>query len=117
MQDSAHDIEDDLEQNIKREVEKAVRERCNCAFSSSAIYSGEFSCQFTSCKGLKCDLATYVTYRAVLNGTSDLLPANQLMGHIQDWQETEGTLLYNKLRLRLVSECDLNIDSFHDKEC
>ena len=105
--------------NIKKGMEKAVRERCDCAFSSSAIYSGEFSCQFTSCSNSECDLATHVTYRAILNGTSDLLPANQLMQHIQDWRETRGSLLYNVFHLRLASdsECRVSINSLDDAEC
>ena len=106
-----------MEANIKREVEKGVRERCNCAFSASAIHSGEFSCQFTHCRN--CNQATHVTYRAILNGTTDLLSAGQLMEHIQDWHESDGTLLYNMFRLRLASsdECDLVITSFKEREC
>lgn len=105
-----------MEQSIKRDVEKAVRERCECDFSSTAIHSGEFSCQFTSCKPDGCELATTATYRAMLNGTSDLLTANQLISHLQDWHEEIGTLLYNVFRLRLVN-CTIPIDSFHEEEC
>ena len=108
-----------MERSIKKEIESAVRERCNCAFSSSAIYSGEFSCQFTSCKS-ECDSAAHVTYRALLNGTSDLLTAPQLMQHLQDWRGTGGTLLYNNIfRLKLASdsECSVSIQSIEDEEC
>ena len=107
-----------LEAQIKSSVEKAVRERCNCDFSSSAINSGQFSCVFGSSES-ECDLATYVTYRAVLNGTSDLLPADQLMGHIQDWRETRGTLIYNVFHLRLASnaECAVSVNSLEEAEC
>jgi len=100
-------------------VEKAVRERCDCNFKSTLIYSGEFSCRFTSCKTYDCDLATHATYRAILNGTSDVLPAQQLMQHIQDWQDNDGTLLYNVFRLTLANstECNLTINSLEEKEC
>ena len=96
-----------------------MRERCNCTFSSSAIYSGRFGCIFGSAES-ECDLATYITYRAILNGTSDLLTAPQLMQHLQDWRGARGTLLYsNMLRLRVASdlECRVNIESFEDEGC
>ena len=109
----------DLESSIKRDVEKAVRERCDCDFSDTAIYSGEFSCQFTNCDSNDCDRGTHVTYRAILNGTSDLLSANELTTHMLDWRELSGTLLYNFFRLKLasISECGLTIDSFEDEVC
>ena len=119
----AHDVQVekalDLEESIKKAVEAGVRERCDCAFSSSAIYSGEFSCQFTSCQSGDCALATHATYRAILNGTSDLLRADQLMEHLDHWREERGTLLYNVFRLRLASakECDISINSFNEAEC
>ena len=99
----------DLESSIKRDVETAVRERCDCDFSSTAIYSGKFSC----------DLASHVTYRAILNGTTDLLTADQLMEHIQDWRETRGTLLHDIIYLSLSSdsECTVRISSFEDEGC
>ena len=101
---------------IKNEIENAVIERCNCAFSSSAIYSGEFSCQesCSTCSGPA--LGTYVIYRARINGTSDLLTAPQLMQHIDDWRTDDGTLLYNFFRLRLSNDCDFKISSFKEKE-
>ena len=107
-----------MESSIKREVEEAVRERCECDFKSTAIYSGEFSCQSSNCKS-SCSLGTQVSYRAILNGTSDLLIAGEIMNHIEDWRETRGTLLYNLFRLRLAkkSECQLSIDSFDESEC
>ena len=106
-----------MEVSIKKEVEQAVSEHCHCPFSSTAIYAGEFSCQFTSCKD--CDLATHVTYRAIINGTTDLLSATEMMQHIQDWRDSKHTLLYNVFRLRMkkTSECKLSIDSFEEDEC
>ena len=95
----------DLESSIKRDVETAVRERCDCAFSSTAIYSGKFSC----------DLASHVTYRAILNGTTDLLTADQLMEHIQDWCETTHDIIC--LNLASASECTVRINSFEDEKC
>ena len=103
----------DVEASIKRVLESAVRERCDCNFSSRSIFSGEFSCQSTS------SLITHVIYRATINGTSDLLTTNQIMKHIDDWRESRGTLLYKIFRLKVSSksECPLTIDSFDDQEC
>ena len=108
-----------MERSIKRDVEKGIRERCKCDFSSTAINSGEFSCLYTSGKSDNCELATYVTYRAILNGSSDLLSANQLMAHLQDWHEAKRSLLYNVFRLKLANatECSIKIDSFDEEEC
>ena len=64
-----------------------------------------------------CNQATYVTYRAVISTKSTDLSVNLIMEHIQDWRESQGTLLYNMFRLRLASseECDLITDS--DTNC
>ncbi len=108
-----------MEASIKKEVEEAVRERCECDFKSTAIYSGEFSCRSSNCKS-SCSLGTQATYRAILNGTSDLLSAEEIMNHIEDWRESDCTLLYNNLfRLDLANktECKLRIKSFKEKEC
>ena len=99
---------EDLEESVKENIEQAVRQRCSCNFQSSAVYSGEFSCQTTT---------TDVIYRAIINGTSDLLTAAELLGYVEDWQQNEGTLLYHKFRLRLSQHCPLQIKSFNDVEC
>ena len=108
MQDfQAYQLEDD----IKESIETAIRKKCDCDFEQSAIYSGEFSCQTTT---------TNVIYRAIINGTSDILTAPELMELIENWRTTGGTLLYNsKYRLRLAQKeaCPLQIESFHDPEC
>ncbi len=96
-------------------MEDAVRKRCNCPFSSMVINSGEMSCPFVS----DYNLSTHLTYRAILNGTSDLLPASRALEHIQDWVGTEGSFRYYQFRLRLAdtSKCKLSIKSFREKEC
>ncbi len=110
-----------MEASIKREVEKAVRERCECDFKS-AIYSGEFSCPSSNCDTgtiISCYLDTQVTYRAILNGTSDLLTAGEILNHIEDWRESDGTLLSNFIRVKLAKkkDCPLTINSFREEEC
>ncbi len=99
-----------LEQDIQQSLEETIRNRCNCSFDRSAIYEGEFSCQTTT---------TRATYRARINGTSDILPAPQLLRLIDSWRNDSGTLLYGKLRLRLAdqNECPLEIESFDNEEC
>ena len=98
----------DLEESIKKDIEQAVRKRCSCDFNSSEIYSGEFSCQTTT---------TEVVYRAIINGSSELLRATELVTFMESWLRDEGTLLYNKFRLRLVQSCSLHIESFNEAEC
>ena len=99
-------------------MEKAIRERCNYDFYSSAIKSGEFSCHSARCQS-DCDQATHVTYCAIMSGTTDILTADQFMQHMEDWRETRGTLLYRVLRLSMGShaECSVRAKSFEDEEC
>ena len=98
----------DLEDSIRKDIEQALRKRCSCNFISSAIYSGEFSCQTTT---------TEVIYRAIINGSSESRIATELVNFIENWLQSEGTLLYNKLRLRLAQNCSLRIESFSELEC
>ena len=98
----------DLERYIKSNIEQAIQGRCDCDFESSAIYSGEFSCQTTT---------TEVVYRAMLNGSSELITAAELISYIDEWKTNEGTLLYNKFRLRLAQACPLCVESFNEVEC
>ena len=97
-----------LEDSIRKDIEQALRKRCNCDFSSSAIYSGEFSCQTTT---------TEVIYRAIISGSSESRTATELVNFIENWLQSEGTLLYNKFRLWLAQNCSLCIESFSEMEC
>ncbi len=60
--------------------------------------------------------ASPVSYRAILNGTSDLPIAGEIMNIIEDWRESRGTLLniLSRLRLAKKSECQLSSD---ESEC
>ena len=98
----------DLERYIKSNIEQAIQGRCDCEFESSAIYSGEFSCQTTT---------TEVVYRAKLNGSSELITAAELVSYIEEWKTSESSLLYNKFRLRLAQACPLRVESFYELEC
>jgi hypothetical protein len=98
----------DLETSIARDIEQALQQRCSCNFSSLAIYSGEFSCQTTT---------TEVVYRAIINGSSESRTATELVDFMENWLESDGTLLYNKFRLRLTQNCSLRIESFSEEEC
>ena len=97
-----------LQRSIKAAIEEAVQSRCDCDFYSSAITSGEFSCQTTT---------SDVVYRAVINGRSDLITANETLDYIDDWRRNEQTILHNLFRLRLSQDCPLRIDSFNEVEC
>ena len=104
----------DLVTCIKRSLEQAVQERCNCPFSSTAIHSNHFHCQT-----IDNVLSTHLTYRAILNGTSDLLPASTAMEHIQDWVDAEGTIDYYFFVLNVMStrQCTLRVKSLKEKQC
>ena len=104
----------DLVMSIRSELEQAVRERCDCTFSSIAIRGEKFSCETIGNV-----LATHLVYRAALNGSSDLLPASTAMKHIQDWVDSDGTLDYFLFRLRLTSttKCKLSIQSMNERAC
>ena len=98
----------DLESAIKRNIERVVQQKCDCDFSSSAIYSGEFSYQRSR---------NAVTYRAIINGSSEILRANDIITYIENWKRTDGSLLYNKFRLRLSQSCPIKFESFSELEC
>ena len=53
----------------------------------------------------------------MINGTSDLRTAPQLLNIIEDWIKNEGTFLAGRFRLRVVPDCPLQIQSFHQPEC
>ena len=98
----------DIESKIKQAIVKAIELGCNCDFNTSAIHSGEFSCQTTT---------SDVIYRAILNATNYQYSAEELLQHVENWVKSEGTLLYNKFRLRLAKMCPIHIQSFNEVEC
>ena len=53
----------------------------------------------------------------MINGTSDLRTAPQLLNFIKNWIKNEGTFLAGRFRLRVVPDCPLQIQSFHQPEC
>ena len=93
---------------VRTALTAAIRERCNCDFQSTSIDSGEFSCQTTT---------THVVYRSLINGTTELHTAPELLTFIDDWLENEGTFRILSFRLRVVPDCPLQIQSFHQPEC
>ena len=97
-----------MENAVKGALTAAIRERCSCDFQSTFIENGEFSCQTTT---------THIVYRTMINGTSDLRTAPQLLNIIEDWIKNEGTFLLDRFRVRVVPNCFLQIQSFHQPEC
>ena len=97
-----------LERSILKNIEHVVREECNCDFDSSEIHSGEFSCR------TKRDA---VTYRAIINGSSAMLSANEIRDIIDDWKTSDGTMRHRKFRLQLTSSCPIAFTSFSEPEC
>ena len=95
---------------VRTALTAAIRERCNCDFQSTSIDSGEFSCQTTT---------THVVYRSLINGTSEMHmhTAPELLSFIDDWLKNEGTFRIFRFRLRVVPDCPLQIQSFHQPEC
>jgi len=92
---------------VRTALTAAIRERCNCNFQSTSIDSGEFSCQTTT---------THV-YRSLINGTSEMHTAPKLLDFINNWLKNEGTFRILHFRLRVVPDCPLQIQSFHQPEC
>ena len=43
--------------------------------------------------------------------------ATELVNFIENWLQSEGTLLYNKFHLWLAQNCSLRIESFSEVEC
>jgi len=93
---------------VRTALTAAIRERCNCDFQSTSIDSGEFSCQTTT---------THVVYRSLINGTSELHTAPELLNFIDDWLRNEGTFHIFRFCLRVVPDCPLHIQSFLQPEC
>ncbi len=113
-----------LDVSIATNLAQAVSSHCNCPFNSSRFHSGEFSCLPTTCSsdgtcGVTSSYVGTVLYRAVVNGSSDLMTASQALQYVEEWREDTGSLLHSKLRLKLFkeNECALNIESFFDDDC
>ena len=53
----------------------------------------------------------------MINGTSDLRTAPQLLNFIEDWIKTEGAFSVGYFRLWVVPKCPLQIQSFYQLEC
>jgi hypothetical protein len=50
--------------------------------------------------------------------TNRAFTATELLGHIENWQRNQGTLLYyHKFCLHLSQHCPLQIESFDEVEC
>ena len=103
---------------IRKELEKVVREHCDCNYHYTAIHSGAFSCMTSTCQS-NCSLITHATYRAIINGSSDLLTANQLMDILREWHDSSSFLHVSNIRLKMAcsEECQLSIGSFDEEEC
>lgn len=58
-------------------------------------------------------------YRAIVNGSSDLLTAQDVLDHIEYWRSTSRAFPHRGFRLWLApkEECVLEINSFSDPEC
>ncbi len=52
------------------------------------------TCRQTRYASTSTPLGTQATYYAILNKTSDLLIAREIMNHIEDCHESDGTLFY-----------------------
>ena len=100
---------------MRKELEKVVREHCDCNYHYTAIHSGAFSCMTST----NCSLITHATYRAIIDGSSDLLTAGQLMDILREWHESSISLIVSNIQLKVAhsEECQLSIKSFDEEEC
>ena len=104
----AQDGGDFIDNAVREALAAAIREQCSCDFQPTSIEKGGFSCQTTT---------THVVYRSMINGTSDVHTASELLGFTEDWMKNEGTFRIGNFRLRVVPDCPLQIQSFHQLEC
>ena len=108
--------------SIKRKLFEILREHCqdyNNFNYYDVIHSGGFSCPDATCQQSNCSLVTHATYRAIINGRSDLLTADQLMNILKEWHDSTSSLLVNDIRLKVArsKKCKLSISSFDEEEC
>ncbi len=94
---------------IKKALQNAINDRCDCGFQIEAISDGEFSCE---------TMIEHALYRSSVNGTSDKHTATELLAFIQDWIMNEGVFRVNQIRLWVSKTCSpLCIEQFNQPEC
>ncbi len=94
---------------VKKALQNAINDRCDCEFQFEAIYDGEFSCK---------TMVEHALYRGSVNGTSDRHTATELLAFIQDWIMNEGFFRVNQIRRWVSQTCSpLRIEHFNQPEC
>ena len=111
-----------MDRSTRRKLFEILREhchKCNNFDYYDVINSGGFSCPDATCQQSNCSLVTHATYRAIINGRSDLLTADQLMDILKEWHDSSSSLFVNNIRLKVArsKKCKLSISSFDEEEC
>ncbi len=94
---------------IKKALQNAINDRCDCGFQIEAIANGEFSCKTK---------IEHALYRSSVNGTSNKHTATELLAFIQDWIMNDGVFQVNQIRRWVSKTCSpLRIEHFNQPEC
>ena len=97
-----------MEAGIRDGVREAIRQRCDCDFSTSDIVDGVFSCR---------NVTTEVTYRATLRGRIDTDRAGRLRSQVRRFVQRGPAITYDTFLLWVDSTCPVNLSSLTDPEC
>ncbi len=96
-------------EDVRKGLQEAVNERCECAFTVQHITLGEFQCLAN---------ADEVTYCAKINGTT-IAASSMILAFAEEWVTSSlATLVIQGVRLNIDSTCKpVAINSFTDPEC
>ena len=87
---------------------------CSCEFTTNNIIEDTFSC-----RGSQGEFSNTVVYRAMitLQVPDTITDANDIVAYIDQWVQTEPSVIVNGITLALDSECPAMLDSFNSDDC
>ena len=87
---------------------------CSCKFTSSNIIEDTFSC-----RGSQEEFRNTVVYRAmiILQVPGTIIDANDIVANINQWVQSEPSVIVNGITLALDSGCPAMLDSFDSNDC
>ena len=87
---------------------------CSCEFTSNNIIEDTFSC-----RGSQEEFGNTVVYRAmiILQVPGTITDANDIVANINQWVQSEPSVIVNGITLALDSGCPAMLDSFDSNDC
>ena len=87
---------------------------CSCEFTSNNIIEDAFSC-----RGSQGEFSNTVVYRAMitLQVPDTMTDADDIVANINQWVQTEPSVIVNGITLALDSKCPAMLDSFDSNDC